>query len=213
MPSLLEVFAVAAGVLLIIGFFFKGIYPLRLSALMAAVLLAGYGALQGLWWVTGVSVVLAIVNAWRMMQILRLRRSVSAANKRNLRDFSSVHGFGTQVDIAAGSAVFRRGEPVNAFYVIESGRVQLQEVGIDLGPGDILGELGFFTDAEARTATAICVERTRVHMLTEDAFRQLQFQDPSFWHGRDAHRHTPSGRRHGAQPGGLSRPRGPLSRE
>ena len=143
-------------------------------------LLCVYGVLTGQPWVLGVALALVALNLWRMTQILRLNKDVGAVSNGRLNDFSTVQSFGTQVDIAEGAAVFRRGEPVDAFYLIERGKVQLQEVGITLGAGDILGEIGFFTEAEARTATAICTERTRVHMLTEAGFRQLQRQDPNF---------------------------------
>ena len=180
MPSIIDLIGLGAGLLLAAGFAGKRMVQLRALALAGSVLLLVYAVATGQLWVLGVAFVLAALNLWRMVQILRLNKDVGAVSKGRLNDFSAVHSFGTQVDIAEGAAVFRRGEPVDAFYLIESGKVQLQEIGITLGAGDILGEIGFFTDAEARTATAICIERTRVHMLTEAGFRRLQRQDPNF---------------------------------
>lgn len=180
MPSLIDSFGLAAAGLLTLAFALKPLLILRILALAAALCLVAHGALQGAWWIVGAGLGFGLANLWHILQITRLSRRIGTALDGKAGDVSAVQSLGAQVDIASGAAVFRRGEPVNAFYIIERGRVHLQEVGVDLGPGDILGEIGFFTHAASRTATAICTEPTRVHVLTEDAFRRLQFQDPNF---------------------------------
>ena len=180
MPDLVDLLGLAAAILLIAGFLAKSMRVLRALSILAALMAAAYGLGTGTIWLAAIALGTAAVNAWRLAQIIRLGQRMAAGTARRSGDYSAVYSHGVQVDIGAGAAVFRRGDPVDAFYVIESGKVQLQEVGITLGAGEILGEIGFFTDAETRTATAVCLEPTRVHLLTEATFRMLQTHDPDF---------------------------------
>jgi CRP/FNR family transcriptional regulator, cyclic AMP receptor protein len=61
-----------------------------------------------------------------------------------------------------------------------SGRVGLDHVEVELGPGEVFGEIAFFTDARARTLTARCIEPCELLALDEAAFTRLHYQDPSF---------------------------------
>ena len=80
----------------------------------------------------------------------------------------------------AGAIVFERGDPVDRLYFIAKGRVQIEEMGINLTEGEIFGEIAFFTDSAERTATARCIEKTEVYSINEKQFMRLQFEDPSF---------------------------------
>ncbi|MFN3144654.1 MAG: Crp/Fnr family transcriptional regulator [Paracoccaceae bacterium] len=47
-------------------------------------------------------------------------------------------------------------------------------------PGDIFGEIAFFTDAATRTASARTVDEAEVYEIDRKRFMRLQFEDPSF---------------------------------
>lgn len=176
---IIEFLGWATAALTIMTYAMKTMLPLRVLALSSSVASISYSLALGLWPILLMGLILLPFNAWRLWEILRLRRQV-VTRKKHRANFSIIESYGTPIDLAEGTPVFRRGDAADALYYITSGTVRLQEVGVELGAGNILGEIGFFTDAEARTATAICMERTRLFMLTETQFLQLQFQDPSF---------------------------------
>ena len=84
------------------------------------------------------------------------------------------------VDLARGDRLFHEGDPGDALYVIESGKIKLARRASDgrenllaiLGPGEMFGELSLF-DPGPRVATAVAVSNARVHSLTRDDFVPL----------------------------------------
>jgi CRP-like cAMP-binding protein len=82
--------------------------------------------------------------------------------------------------MAEGDLVVRRGDSPDHLYDIESGEVVLDEIGTRLGAGETFGEIAFFTDAKAHTATARCSTDCRIHAIDEKTYLRLYFQDPSF---------------------------------
>ena len=69
---------------------------------------------------------------------------------------------------------------MDRLYFLGSGRVLIEEFDVEISAGDIFGEIAFFTDEAAITATARCIEDAQVYELDEKRFMRLQFEDPSF---------------------------------
>jgi signal-transduction protein with cAMP-binding, CBS, and nucleotidyltransferase domain len=76
--------------------------------------------------------------------------------------------------------LFRKGDPSQEIYYVSRGTIHLEEIGADLGPGNLLGEIGLFTPNGQRTCTARC--KTDAELLVIPAERALQIycQDPEF---------------------------------
>jgi len=77
-----------------------------------------------------------------------------------------------------GDIIFEEGSSGDWIYVIESGTVEIskimhgeKEVLLELGPGEIIGELGFITKMP-RTATARAVGDTTVGIIDPISFEQ-----------------------------------------
>jgi len=83
-------------------------------------------------------------------------------------------------ELAAGTRVFARGEAPDRVYYIATGAVTLEEPGLTIGAGEVLGEIAFLTGAREPTATARCVTAVRLHALDGAAFLRLYFQHPAF---------------------------------
>jgi CRP/FNR family transcriptional regulator len=83
----------------------------------------------------------------------------------------------TTVTLARGDVLFRAGDPGDALYVVDSGKIKITRTAADgreqaialLGPGDLLGELAIF-DAQPRGATATAVNDTTLAALTGAEF-------------------------------------------
>ena len=84
------------------------------------------------------------------------------------------------MELARGDRVFHEGDPGDALYVIEAGKIKLARRAADgrenllaiLGPGEMFGELSLF-DPGPRVATAVAVSPVRLQSLTREDFVPL----------------------------------------
>ena len=86
-----------------------------------------------------------------------------------------------QLSIAAGDAVFKEGDPADALYVVEQGRLGVFKATADggekelalLGTDDFFGEMGII-DMQPRAATVRALEPAAVWRWDHAALRQVQ---------------------------------------
>jgi CRP-like cAMP-binding protein len=84
--------------------------------------------------------------------------------------------FMTKEAFNKADVLFRKGDKAAKFYYIESGSVRLPELGIALGPGEIIGEIGMFSPLKERTATAICEADVTALVLSDSKVSELYYQ-------------------------------------
>ncbi len=85
---------------------------------------------------------------------------------------------------AAGDVVIREGEPADRFYLIDTGRVRVTQLGPDgvdrrlrdMGPDEVFGEIGLLRESP-RTATVTGLEPGLLLALERDAFLELVSTD------------------------------------
>jgi CRP-like cAMP-binding protein len=65
-------------------------------------------------------------------------------------------------------------------YYVVNGRYRLVESGIEIPPGEIVGELGMLSPSHQRTQTMECVEGGVMLKLTYKEVEALYFQNPEF---------------------------------
>jgi CRP-like cAMP-binding protein len=65
------------------------------------------------------------------------------------------------------------------FYTV-SGNFLVKEIGVELPPGRIMGELGFIDPNNRRTGTVESLENGEVLTITYDRLLELYFQNPEF---------------------------------
>ena len=63
-----------------------------------------------------------------------------------------------RMKVGAGEVLFRLGELANDMYVVVSGSIAVVELDATVGAGEIVGEIGVFSDMQCRTATAVTAE-------------------------------------------------------
>jgi CRP/FNR family cyclic AMP-dependent transcriptional regulator len=61
-----------------------------------------------------------------------------------------------------------------------TGRYRLLELGIELKPGQLVGELGMLAPDNRRTATLECIEEGEALSITYEQVEQLYYQNPTF---------------------------------
>ena len=69
--------------------------------------------------------------------------------------------------------------PRRCFYTV-SGKFLVKEIGVELPPGRIMGELGFIDPNNRRTGTVESLENGEVLTITYDRLLELYFQNPEF---------------------------------
>jgi len=169
-----------ASLLTVACYSMRSMIPLRIFAIASSLAFLIYGIVLQVWPLVFMEVILLPLNVWRFWQILALRARLERQGAGDPPDFSVIKAYGKARNLAPDTLIFAKGDKVEHLYYIASGRVSIEEVGVELGAGDILGEIGFFTDAETRTATARCIEAAEVHQIDKTRFLRLQFEDPTF---------------------------------
>ena len=175
----IEVIGWIASALTIATYAMNTMLALRILAIGSSVFFLIYGLALQVWPLVGMEMILVPINCYRLWQLLSLRKRVSRGVAQEA-DFSLIRKYGAMRKVTAGTVIFSRGDPVDQLYLVNSGVVRIEEVNVDIAPGQIFGEIAFFTDAATRTATARCLEDTELCELTEKRFMRLQFEDPSF---------------------------------
>ena len=79
-----------------------------------------------------------------------------------------------------GDVLFHKDAPSDALYYVVRGTIRLQEIGVEVGAGTILGEIGLFPPDHCRTCTALCKSNCELLMVSATDAMRLYYQDPEF---------------------------------
>jgi hypothetical protein len=169
----------AAAALVFATFSMKTMVPLRVIAIASNVLFVLYGYLHPAYPVLVLHLALLPLNIWRLRQMLSLVRETKAAQEDDL-DMNWIRPFTTTRSMAPGEVLFRKGDPANEIVFIMSGSLRIPELGIQIPPGEVVGELGMLSPDKVRTQSAVCVDGGQILTITYDQVRQLFFQSPKF---------------------------------
>jgi DNA-binding NarL/FixJ family response regulator len=79
-----------------------------------------------------------------------------------------------------GDIIFRKGDPGGELFYVQRGTVHMDDIGEDMGPGDIFGEVGVFSPEHERTSTARCTTDVDVFCVEAEKAKHLYFEHPHF---------------------------------
>lgn len=168
------------GALLTIGTYsMKTMIPLRVTGICANSIFIVYGILAPAYPQLFLHSVLLPLNIVRLVQMVRLVNKVESAAKGNL-SVEWLKPFMTRRMAKRGEKLFRRGEPSTAMFYTVAGRYRLIEIRLDLGPGELVGEIGLIEPDNRRTQTLECIEDGELLSITYQHVKQLYFQNPKF---------------------------------
>jgi CRP-like cAMP-binding protein len=123
------------------------------------------------------------LNILRLVQMQRQIAAVSAepASAADGDDrFDWLIPLAEQRSLVAGGRLFARGDRAESLFVIVEGEIELPEIGVRLGPGAMLGEIGLFSEDRRRTTSAVARGPVELAELTERRVEQLYFDNPRF---------------------------------
>ena len=153
--------------------------PLRCFGIATNVVMIAYSFLGAVYPTLVVHLVVLPLNVVRLVQMLRLIRKVREASAGDL-SMDWLKPFMTKRAAKAGDVLFRKGDCAECLFYTLAGRFRLGELGLEIGPGQVVGELGLLAPENRRTATLEVVEDGDVLTISYDQIRQLYFQNPAF---------------------------------
>jgi hypothetical protein len=168
--------------LLLASYWIQTIIWLRVLAIAAAATIFLYGILAPQYPVAAVAVVLAAVNAWRLIEMRRLvsvtREATASSGAPITLDW--LLPYMRPLALPKDTVVFHKGAAADAMYFVSHGRVRFEELGVEMGKGALFGEIGIFSHDKLRTATAKCMEDCSLLQISDEKVRELYYQNPDF---------------------------------
>ena len=168
-----------ASLLVFCTFYMKTMIPLRCVAIASNVVFITYGLAGGIYPVLVLHAVLLPLNVHRLRQMLTLIRRVREASRGKM-SMEWLIPLMTRRRLKSGDVLFRMGEPANSMYLILEGSLRLEEIGVTLEPGALVGEIGVFAPDNRRTGTAVCVSDVEIGAISDEKVLQLYYQNPAF---------------------------------
>jgi hypothetical protein len=177
--NLANVFALLGALFYVATLLMRTIVPLRISALISCVFFVIYGALANSVTTLILYILLLPINSVRLHQIIKLVRRARIAAEGDL-SMDWLKPFMTHRKYRKGDILFRKQDPANEMFYTVSGKYLVTEIGIELSPGRLMGEIGFLSPNSQRTQTVECTESGEVLTITYERLLELYFQNPEF---------------------------------
>jgi len=153
--------------------------PLRVTGIISDVFFIGYGVLSGTVTTLMLYILLLPINIFRLGQMLKLVKRARIAAGGDL-SMDWLKPFMTRRKYGKGDVLFRKGDRANEMFFTVTGKFLVTELGIELPPVRLVGELGFLSPDNRRTQSLECTEDGQVLAITYDRLLEIYFQNPEF---------------------------------
>jgi cyclic nucleotide-binding protein len=157
----------------------RTIVPLRVIGIISIVFFIGYGALAGAVATFFLYLLSLPINIIRLRQMLTLVKKARLSAQGDL-SMDWLRPFMSPRKYKKGEVLFRKGDVAKEMFLTVTGRFLVKEIGIELPPGRIMGELGFIDPKNRRTQTVESLDEGEVLTITYDKLLELYFQNPEF---------------------------------
>jgi CRP-like cAMP-binding protein len=153
--------------------------PLRVANMIGCTFFVGFGALAGDVKTFLLYLLLLPINALRLRQMLRLVKKARSATQGDT-SMEWLKPFMTERKYRKGDILVKKGDAANEMFLTVTGKFLVTEIGVELPPGRLMGELGFLSPDNRRTATVKCIEAGHVLTITYEKLLEIYFQNPQF---------------------------------
>jgi hypothetical protein len=153
--------------------------PLRISNMISNVFFIAFGALGADIKTFLMYLLLLPINGVRLYQMRKLVKMARTATKGD-KSMEWLKPFMTERKYRKGDKLFKKGDAANEMFLTIGGKFLVTEFNIELPPGSLMGELGFLTPNNRRTATIECIEAGDVLSIEYDKLLEIYFQNPEF---------------------------------
>lgn len=173
--TLANMFALVGAVLFVATLLMRRMVPLRVANMVGCAFFATSGALSGSVATFLLYLLLLPVNAVRLRQLLRLIEKARNATQGDM-SMEWLKPFMTERRYRHGDRLFRKGDAAAEMFLTVTGKFLVKETAVELPPGRFMGELGFLTPHNRRTATVECIEDGQVLTITYERLLEIYFQ-------------------------------------
>jgi Cyclic nucleotide-binding domain len=177
--TLANMFALAGAIFFVATLLTQTMVPLRVANMIGCAFFAIFGALTGAVTTFLLYLLMVPINAWRLRQMLVLVKKARSATQGDT-SLEWLKPFMTQRKYRKGDVLFKKDDVANEMFMTITGKFLVKEIDVELPPGRIMGELGFLSPENRRTATVECLEDGQVLMITYEKLLEIYFQNPQF---------------------------------
>jgi CRP/FNR family transcriptional regulator, cyclic AMP receptor protein len=175
----IEIIGYLGAGLMVLTLGMRTMIPLRIVGIASSIVQIAFALLAGILPMLVQHSILLPMNIYRLYQQLRLVRKLKEAAAGDL-SMAALIPHMSHRNVKTGEILFRKDDPADEMFIVESGRLRLLEIDIDVLPGTVVGELGLLAPNQQRTQTLECMEDGEVMQIGYDRIKALFFEDPSF---------------------------------
>jgi CRP-like cAMP-binding protein len=177
--TLANLFALVGAIFFVATLLTQTMVPLRVANMVGCAFFVGFGALAGDVKTFLLYLLLLPINALRLRQMLNLVKKARAATQGDT-SMEWLKPFMTERKYREGDILFKKDDAANEMFLTVTGKFLVTEIGVALPPGRLMGELGFLSPNNRRTATVECTEYGHVLTITYEKLLEIYFQNPQF---------------------------------
>ena len=177
--TLANMFALIGAIFFVATLLTQTMVPLRVANMIGCAFFAGFGALTGTVTTFLLYLLMVPINAFRLRQMLILVKKARSATQGDT-SMEWLKPFMTERKYRKGDVLFKKDDTANEMFLTLTGKFLVTEIKVELPPGRLMGELGFLSPDNKRTATVECLEDGHVLTITYEKLLEIYFQNPQF---------------------------------
>ena len=177
--TLANMFALIGAIFFVATLVTQTMVPLRVANMIGCAFFAGFGALTGTVTTFLLYLLMVPINAYRLRQMLNLVKMARGATQGDT-SMEWLKPFMSERKYRKGDVVVKKDDAANEMFLTVTGKFLVKEIKVELPPGRLMGELGFLSPDNKRTATVECLEDGHVLTITYEKLLEIYFQNPQF---------------------------------
>src|SRR3954471_9683954 len=177
--TLANAFALVGAIFFVATLLTQTMVPLRVANMIGCAFFAIFGALTGAITIFLLYLLMVPINAYRLRQMLVLVKKARSATQGDT-SLEWLKPFMTERKYRKGDVLFKKDDAAHEMLLTVTGKFLVREISVELPPGQLMGEFGFLTPDNRRTATIECVEDGHVLTIGYEKLLEIYFQNPQF---------------------------------
>lgn len=168
-----------AAALVLATFWMKVPVRLRQVGIASNLAFIAYGVAGHLVPIAVLHAILLPINTLRLVELKKIAGRIQHALDTDL-SMDWLRPLMHPRSLQPGEFLFRKGDEQTDIYYVAGGTLQLVEIGVTVGPGQLLGEMAIFSPSMKRTLSARSETAVEVLSMASSDFLRLYYENPDF---------------------------------